>query len=319
MNGNINNILFPTDFSEVANNALPVAIAMTKRQNATLHILHVIVPQYQTIVGDTAFTITTAANINEEIENIYRGNLEELATKIKSEYQIDVKIYTVSGYVSESIVKFAENKNIDIITMGTHGISGVREFFLGSNAYSVLKDACCPVLTIPNSSKKVVFENVLFPIRNVEGVLEKYKSITQILKANSSKVELLGVAHFNDFTSFESIFEKILEVKTKMEEENVEVIQRNEFCENIADFILEYAAESKTDLLVINATIDSDWKRFFMGSYAQKIVNHALCPVLSIKPKLAKIDFEKAIKSRIEDAKNIFNHGVFFPQIANLA
>ena len=317
MNGHIKNILFPTDFSEVANNALQVAIAMAQRQEATLHLLHVIVPQYLSIVGDTAFTLNSEDWFDVEVKS--RENLEKMSEEIRKEYNIKINPIATMGYVMESIERYTENLNTDIIVMGTHGNSGVREFFIGSNAYSTIKNATCPVLTIPINCSKTAFENVLFPVRNIDGAEDKYNSVTQILKANHSKVELLGVANFNDFSAFDRITETVASLKLKMKNDKVEVVHNNEFCENIADFILEYANTSNSDLLVINAKIDNDWKRFFIGTFAQKIINHAKCPVLSIKPKVSKYEFENTFKMKVMEAKNQINNQLIFPHISVLS
>lgn len=317
MNGHIKNILFPTDFSDVANNAMQVAIAMANRHDATLHILHVIVPQYLSIVGDTAFTLNSEDWFDVEVKS--RENLEKMVEEIKKEFNIKINPIATMGYVMESIERYTENLNTDIIVMGTHGNSGVREFFIGSNAYSTIKNATCPVLTIPINCSKTSFENVLFPVRNIDGVEDKYKSVTQILKANHSKVELLGIANFDDFSAFDRITDTVASLKQKMQLDNVEVIHNNEFCDNIADFILKYADTSNFDLLVINATIDNDWKRFFIGSFAQKIINHAKCPVLSIKPKITKHEFENTFKMKVMEAKKQINNQLIFPHISVLS
>ena len=104
-----------------------------------------------------------------------------------------------------------------------------------------------------------------------------------------------------------------------MQNDKIEVVHNNEFCEDIANFILEYADTSNSDLLVINATIDNDWKRFFIGTFVQKIINHAKCPVLSIKPKVTKYEFENIFKMKVMEAKKQINNHLTFPQISVLA
>jgi nucleotide-binding universal stress UspA family protein len=283
MIGRIKNILFSTDFSDIANNAMNFAVAIAKRQQAKLYIFHAVVPRYLPVVGDVSLGIVYEGY--EEVEKMNGKELKNLASSLASTHQIKVESHTKIGYVAESIEQLAKEFDIDLIVMGTHGTSDIREFFIGSNAYSTIKNTYCPVLTIPASSTLTDFSNVLFPIRNVKGVDEKYLSIINILKANRSKVLLLGVAHFHDFDSFDFISDKVSQLSLKMLEDGIEVKNRNQYCENIANFILDYTYATKPDLLVINANIDSDWKRYFIGSFAQRIVNNAPCPVLNIKPQ----------------------------------
>ena len=52
------------------------------------------------------------------------------------------------GHAAESIVRFARERNIDKIVMGTHGRSGLLEVVMGSVARDVLRDATVPVLLV---------------------------------------------------------------------------------------------------------------------------------------------------------------------------
>ena len=73
---------------------------------------------------------------------------------------------------------------------------------------------------------------------------------------------------------------------------------------NIAETILRTGEKMNADLIVINATLDTNWYKFFSGSFTQQIVNHSKTPVLSIKPilteqKVAEIalrNYEKEVR-----------------------
>lgn len=316
MNTLIQDILVPTDFSEVANNALAVAIAMAKRHQAKLHLMHVVQPNYFTVLDNT----THLVNYNdwEVIESINKENLNKYAKAMVEKYDIEIKTEVNIGYISESIEKYADSINADIIVMGTHGSSGIREFFIGSNTYSVIKNANAPVLSVPINFQATEFENVLFPVRNIDGIEDKYRSITQILKANKAKINLLGVAHYHDFESFDVVTEQVQNLIKKIKTDNINVTYNNQFCDNIAKFILEYAEAEKSDLLVINANLDNDWKRFFLGSYTQRIVNHAQIPVLSIKPQITKLEFENVLKTKTNEAKVEFPKKLSYPGIGTM-
>ena len=279
----IKKILFPTDFSENANNALRVAVSVAKSHDAQLHLLHVIIPQYVSMIGEIPFGTTYDAWT--DLEKINKQNLESLAKSIRRKHRISVSIQTQIGYVADTIEKITSQQEIDLIVMGTHGTSPIKDFFLGSNTYQTIKNSVCPVLTIPNEFKASEFFNVLFPVRNVAGMDEKSQAISHLLTSKKSKIELLGVVNFYDFASFDAVSAKVSELICQMEGKGIETSYRNVFCHHIADFILEYAHFNESDLLVINANIDTDWKQYFLGTYAQKIVKNAKCPVLSIKPQ----------------------------------
>lgn len=309
----IENILFPTDFSPTANNALNVAVEIAKSHSAKLHLLHVIIPQYVSIIGEIPFGTTYDAWT--DLEKINKQNLESLAKSVRKKHRISVNIHTKIGHVADTIEKTTHQQDIDLIIMGTHGSSLFKDLLMGSNTYQTIKNSVCPVLTIPAEFKATEFLNVLFPVRNVAGIDEKYLAISNILKSKQSKVELLGVVNFYDFESFDSVSAKVSELIIKMADKDIETSYRNVFCSHIADFILEYAHFNQSDLLVINANIDTDWKQYFLGTYAQKIVNQAKCPILSIKPKIVSNATES---KKIEQTNSSFPYEFMLPPIVNI-
>ncbi|HSC39458.1 MAG TPA: universal stress protein, partial [Chitinophagaceae bacterium] len=76
----INNILFPTDFSTLSQNALNTAIAMCKRHNARLHLLHVVEPRFVPAPPDA---LTTAVYIMPGAEGIALDNMTKLSDMVK--------------------------------------------------------------------------------------------------------------------------------------------------------------------------------------------------------------------------------------------
>lgn len=309
----IENILFPTDFSSTANNALNLAVEIAKSHSAKLHLLHVIIPQYVAMIGEIPFG--TSYDTWADLEKINKQNLESLAKSLRKKHRISVSIHTKIGYVADTIEKTTLQHNIDLIIMGTHGSSLFKDLLLGSNTYQTIKNSVCPVLTIPAEFKATEFLNVLFPVRNVAGVDEKYHAISHLLTSKKSKIELLGVVNFYDFESFDAVSAKVNEIIIKMANKDIETSYRNVFCKHIADFILEYAHFNQSDLLVINANIDTDWKQYFLGTYAHKIVNQAKCPVLSIKPQIVS---NATVSQEIEQVNSNFSYEFIPPPIINI-
>ncbi len=309
----IENILFPTDFSSTANNALNVAVEIAKSHSAKLHLLHVIIPQYVSMIGEIPFGTTYDAWA--DLEKINKQNLESLAKSLRKKHRISVSIHTKIGYVADTIEKTTHQQDIDLIIMGMHGSSLLKDILMGSNTYQTIKNSVCPVLTIPAEFKANEFLNVLFPVRNVAGVDEKYHAISHLLTSNKSKIELLGVVNFYDIESFDAVSAKVNELIIKMEDRGIETSYRNVFCNHIADFILEYAHFNQSDLLVINANIDSDWKQHFLGTYAQKIVKNAKCPVLSIKPQTVSNATES---QEVKQLNSNYPYEFILPPIVNI-
>ncbi len=217
--------------------------------------------------------------------------------------------------MADTIEKTTHQQDIDLIIMGTHGSSLFKDLLMGSNTYQTINNAVCPVLTIPAEFKTNEFLNVLFPVRNVAGVDEKYHAISHLLRPKRSKIELLGVINFYDIESFDAVSAKAHELIIQMEDRGIETSYRNAYCNHIADFILEYAHFNQSDLLVINVNIDSDWKQHFLGTYAQKIVKNAKCPVLSIKPQTVSNATES---QEVKQLNSNYPYEFILPPIVNI-
>lgn len=146
----IKRILFPTDFSEGALNALPYAVDMAKSYGAKLYMLHVI------------YDIATASGLHvphvsvdemyKELDASARKELDKFGMDKRGDIK-DVECTVIRGIPYEEILKFAQEKNIDLIIIGTHGRKGLDRVLFGSTAERVVRNASCPVLTVRESRK----------------------------------------------------------------------------------------------------------------------------------------------------------------------
>lgn len=279
----IKKILAPVDFSPTANNALQVAIAMANRHNASIHLLHTVQPR---LYIDPTGIHGAAAGAEQILVTDAKDNLEKHKSAIQKNNRLTITTSVEMGTVAISTRNYVFSHQIDLVVMGTHGASGWNEFFLGSNAMSTIKECSCPVLTIPPSFKKRTFDSVLYPIRNVEGVIEKYDFIKRIVEKNDAKIHLLGVALLNDDYEITILANKVKAVREAILHNNEYISYETHQCDNIAGKILEVAHARNDDIMIINATLDKAWYKFFNGSYTQQIVNHSKIPVLSVKPSL---------------------------------
>ena len=123
-------ILFPTDFSDTADYARGHARELAGRFQASLHLLHVVADP---LSQDWAGGVATRAE--ERLGELSFGG-------------IDVERTTRAGHVFVEIVRYAADKQIDLIVMGTHGHGPVAHLLLGSVADKVVRKAPCPVLTV---------------------------------------------------------------------------------------------------------------------------------------------------------------------------
>lgn len=281
MKTQITSILVPTDFSKLSKSALKVGLAIAKRQNAEITLLHVVdVYAYLRPSEVVLYKDLVAANLKLTIE----AKLKSLAGKIQKKTGVKIIPKVSEGTPSESICQIADEKGISLIVMGTHGKSGIRQFFIGSESFRVIKNATCPVLTVPGNWQKTAFEKVLFPVRLTQGALDKYFYARPIIEKNNSEVMLLGLANkkFKDELKEVTILMEKLKIQLYTDKVlfHTAVIPSKDFPATIINSAIDFEA----DLIILSANLDYNFKAHFIGPYAQTVINHSPLPVLTIKP-----------------------------------
>ncbi len=281
MKAQINSILIPTDFSDLSKSALKVGIAIAGRQNAAITLLHVI-DKFVYLSPPEVFLpdVQIPADIKLTIED----KIKELAERIQIESGIQITGKVLIGTPSDNICQLAFNENFSLIVMGAHGISGLREFYIGSEAFRVVKNAKCPVLTIPGNWKKTDFKKVLFPIRLLLGTFDKYFFSRPIIEKNNSELLILGLAEKEKPGEIKEISNLIDQIKHQLNNDNVVFQTELSPCENFPAKVIKMAEKHDVDLIIVTANLDQDYKAYYVGPFVQQIVNHSRHPVLSIKP-----------------------------------
>jgi nucleotide-binding universal stress UspA family protein len=281
MEAKINSILIPTDFSELSETAIKVGAAIAKRQKADIRLLHVIdslahLQPSEVFVPQLRISPDYVAEIKEKLKSI--------SAKILIDTGVQVFDEVYDGQPSEEICKYANKNKIDMIVMGTHGSSGLKEFLINSTAFEVVKNAQCPVLTVPEKWEKTDFERILFPMRLKAGAIEKYFFVRPIIEKNNSELLLLGLGNKKSPSQIKELVSFVDRIKYQLYTDSVSF--QTTYCasEDFPTTVINKAKENNMDLIVLTANLDYNLIAFFVGSYAQQIVNHSNLPVLSIKP-----------------------------------
>jgi nucleotide-binding universal stress UspA family protein len=275
-------ILIPIDFSETGNLAIAHGAFMAKLFKADLLLLHVVEKHWQ------EFDVINPLP-NNQISNAFAEKalkrIEEIAAQTHKEYGIVVNaICSVASSVSSEVVSQAKLEGVDLIVMGTHGISGVAEFFIGSNTYKTANISDKPVLSVQTDPQGVGFKKIVLPVDMSKHTLQKLAHTVEIAKKYASVVHVVGILSTKDE-------ERALDIRL---DQIGSYLKKNEVVfeatkiknSNQAKATLEYAKKISADLIVIMTDQDEDIAGRLLGSYAQQIVNHSKIPVLSITPEI---------------------------------
>ncbi|MBN2274301.1 MAG: universal stress protein [Bacteroidales bacterium] len=302
MKTKIDSVLIPTDFSDLSQSALKVGIAIAKRQNAGITLLHVV--DIFTYVEPSEVFLPEFKVMPDWVSSI-EENLDKLAKKITQETGVKITAKVLEGQPADRICRYAFENKTNLIVMGTHGTSGLREFFIGSEAFQVVKNAVCPVLTIPSHWEKTDFEKVLFPIRLKPGALDKYFYSRPIIEKNNSELFLLSLSEKKKTEDLKELTYITDKLKVQLHNDNVNFQTVLSSCDDFPVKVIETANNVKADLIILTANLDYDFKAYFVGPFAQQVINHARLPVLSVKPANEPKDKDEQQKMAGEWGKTI--------------
>jgi nucleotide-binding universal stress UspA family protein len=144
----ISKILVAVDGSDPSFNASAYAIDWAKRNDAELIVLYIVSP--------VPYSQFEYANIGrmKEIESIEKEKAQrEVVDKVKqkaTENKVSVKTEVLIKYTSvvKEIVEYAEDNKVDMIVIGSRGVTGLKKLLLGSVASGVVTYSHCPVLVV---------------------------------------------------------------------------------------------------------------------------------------------------------------------------
>jgi nucleotide-binding universal stress UspA family protein len=230
---------------------------------------------------------TFTASDKKYAEQIINEKLGALATELKIKVGGKVTYLIKAGKIAKGISDATIESKADVIIMGTHGVSGFEEFFMGSNAFRVVTEAKVPVITVQTHASKLGFENILCPIDSSDPSREKVRYVLELAKKYNSKVHILGILSVDDDDAALLLDKKLEQVEKYFAKHEINYSMEMVEGENLATVTMKHAKKRKSDLIVIMTEQEENFSGILMGPYAQQVVNHSKIPVLSITPNPA--------------------------------
>ena len=142
-----NKILIPVDGSEGSWRALENAVAIGEKFGAELVVATVIQPYNNAALLSVPLDAKTITDGNSELEKVGDKVLQMAAERLMG-YKGKVDYCVEVGHPSERIIALAKKSNAEAIVIGSRGLSGIAEFFLGSVSSKVSQYADVPVLIV---------------------------------------------------------------------------------------------------------------------------------------------------------------------------
>ena len=142
----VTKVLWPTDFSNSAEQALPFVTSLTQKYQAEIHVLYVIedIAHHESWYGD--FDRSHVEKLMEWAEKSATKRLEQVCEKYLNSCPLYIKHIAV-GDPAQEILKLIDKEKVDMVVMTSSGEKGVYRF--GSVTEKVVKHSPIPVTVIP--------------------------------------------------------------------------------------------------------------------------------------------------------------------------
>ncbi len=310
----LENVLIPTDFSACADHALSHAVEVADRFDAQLHILHVVNELDPDWYGITDAQ-ERAVKLRDQIKSEARERLEDLAPG-KDLHDLETIIsLQLSFDVADSINEYVQEREIDLVVMGTHGRQGIDRLMLGNVANKIIRHAPCPVMTIreevpwTEEEEEVVYNDILAPIDFSDHSREALRVSKSFAHRYEARLHQLFVAEQRTVPTFSDtgipgvgVVEMDPEILANAEEglqklsENVggpEVKSAYHVREgDVSRDIVDFAETNGVNLIVMATRGLTGVNRFLLGSNTERIIRVAPCPVLTIPSQIVEAEEE---------------------------
>jgi nucleotide-binding universal stress UspA family protein len=297
----IKRVLVPIDFPKPSLAALRHAADLAKTLSARLELLHVVdAVVYAPMMGPPI----DLDRLREQHERAARDQLERLQAELRKK-RLRCRIEVRVGAPASAIVDIARRRSTDLIVMATQGRRGVGRWLLGSVAQRVVRTATCPVLTLRSLQSKssersrerrLNIRRILVPTdfseisdrgvkyaadfaRSLGAELILFHAVEPILMAG----DLLGtVAAAQALDQMErSARENLLRSAARLKQRGIRcraVLANGD----AAAAIVGAAAKARADLVAMSTHGRSGVSHLFLGSVAERVVQTAGCPVLTM-------------------------------------
>lgn len=294
----IDTILFPTDFSSVAEGAFAHAAHLALRYDATIHVFNVVASSEEETNNPMDFLPEQPVGEDEVSEAA--AHRVEVKTATQEEGTVSI-IYaqTDSTSPAKAITEHAAEHDVDLVVMGTHGRTAVDRLLSGSVAEQVVREAPCPVFTVLGREEDTAgpsIRRVLAPVDLSEQsslVVDHAAVLSQTYDAPLDLLHVVEEAAYPTVYGIDPLTPSHPDVQSRAREAletlagqidmDVDAVKLYVLSGYAARDIVDFAEKQDTDLIVMATHGRTGLERFFIGSVAEKVVRRAPCPVFTLK------------------------------------
>lgn len=272
------NILVPTDFSDQAEKALKVAAQLARQFDGEIYLLHMLELPLQLI--DPVHG--SSHNLPEALFFMKLAH-QRFSVLKKKPYLDGIKVHeTVEFHKAfDGIMEIGKKKKCDLIVMGSHGVSGLQEMFIGSNTEKVVRHSEIPVLVIKKEIPKFEIQNFVYASDANPEHKHTLRKAQNFAKTIGAKLHLLYVNTPNNFMTSEEATQRMKDFTKDSKSKDFEIHIYNDI--SVEKGILNFAEKINSGLVGISTHGRKGIAHFFNGSISEDLVNHSNRPVVTFR------------------------------------
>lgn len=275
----MSHILVPIDFSKDSINALEHGIVMARKLECDIRLIHV---KRKNADYNASF------NLNDFDEVLISGiedNFENLIDTYRNDISGEIDYRIREGRIYNEICNQAKYGDAEMIIMGTHGVSGFEERWVGSNAFRIVSHSPCPVLTIRYNFPKRAIKKIILPIDSSLDTRQKVPFVAHLAVIFKAEVHVIDVRDNNKSATRKILDEYVSQVLSYLKRRKIKCFRDSLKGRNLTDIIIEYALLCDADMIAIMNEHNERTKHIWIGPLAQQMVNHSPIPVISFQSK----------------------------------
>ena len=270
-------ILIPTDFSKNAEHALKVAAQIAKKNDGEIILLHMLELPNQ---GSDAMVRGKSIPEIMFFKNAAINKLEDL---MDADYLKDIPVSEIIQFemAFDGILNISKKNNVDLIVMGSHGASGFKEMFIGSNAEKVVRNSEIPVLIIKEENNDFKVNDFVFASDFSDEIKKPFEKVLAIADKFGSKLHVVTIntpGNFKPTAVSQQIMNSFL---ANFKSDAIVTHIYNDV--SVEDGVLNFANSINADLIGMSTHGRKGLSHFLNGSISEDLVNHSVKPVITFK------------------------------------
>jgi len=268
-------ILVPCDFSSQAIDAFRVALDIAKQSKGEVHLLNVIeIP----IMYDTV--LMPSLSFEETLFKELKATADKQFAKLKNKYAKEFKKLTTAsiyGITALAILNYVEDEEIDLVVMGSKGVSGMEEALIGSNAEKIVRRSSVPVLIVKKYYKVSSIKNIVFPStleQDHEDLVMKVKLLQNFFKAT------LNIVHIKTPSNFKRDTDTLKRLKEFVKRFMLKDYTINIYNDTYEESgVINFTHSIGADIIAMGTHGRKGLAHILSGSVTEDVVNHVDCPI----------------------------------------